>query len=170
MDVGLLILRLLIGALLAGHAFQKLTGSFGGAGLARTGALFETWGHRPGAVMAAVAGVSEAVGAALLILGLGTPLAAAAVVGTMTVAALALSDKGLWATRGGMEVPVLYGIAAAVLGFTGPGAQSLDAALGFTRFSGGSWGALALAVGLVAGLAVAGRAHRLRRAHSLSQN
>ncbi|MFF4053617.1 DoxX family protein [Streptomyces chartreusis] len=169
MDVGLLLLRLAIGALLVGHAFQKLTGSFGGAGLTRTGALFESWGHRPGAVMAAVAGFAEAIGAVLLALGLGTPFATAAVVGTMTVAALALANKGLWAVQGGSEVPLLYGITAAVLGFTGPGAWSLDAALGLTRFSGGIWGSLALVLGLLTGLPVAARAHRMRRAHVPSQ-
>ncbi|MFD6287066.1 DoxX family protein [Streptomyces sp. NPDC060205] len=162
MDVGLLLLRLFIGALLAGHALQKLTGAFGGAGPARTGALFASWGHRPGTAMAVVAGLSEAAGATLLVLGLGTPLASAAVVGTMTVAALALANNGLWAVRGGSEVPLLYAIAAAVLGFTGPGAYSLDDALGLTRFSGVAWGASALGLGLLAGLPVAARAHRLR--------
>ncbi|MER5199806.1 DoxX family protein [Streptomyces sp. NPDC002755] len=164
MDVGLLLLRLLIGALLVGHALQKLTGSFGGAGPTRTGALFASWGHRPGVAMAVVAGMSEAVGATLLVLGLGTSLACAVVVGTMTVAALALASNGLWAVRGGSEVPLLYGIAAAALGFTGPGDWSLDAALGLTGFSGPAWGALALALGLLGGLPVAARAHRLRRA------
>jgi putative oxidoreductase len=163
MDVGLLLLRLVIGALLAGHALQKLTGAFGGGGLARTGAVFDSWGHRPGVPMAALAGTAELVGAVLLVLGLGTPLAAAIVVGTMLVAALALAPMGLWATQGGSEVPVLYGATAATLGFTGPGALSLDAVLGWSWFSGVGWGAAAVGLGLVTGVPVAVRAHRTRR-------
>ncbi|GAA4701403.1 hypothetical protein GCM10023215_45390 [Pseudonocardia yuanmonensis] len=162
MDVGLLILRLLVGVLLAGHASQKLTGSFGGAGLAGTGTMFDAWGHRPGKAMAAVAGLSELAGAASMVLGLLTPLGSAAVVGTMTVAALALADKGLWAVKGGCEVPLLYGIVAAALGFTGPGALSLDAAVGLGGFAGPAWGGLALALGIMAAVPVALRAHRTR--------
>ncbi|GAA1862366.1 hypothetical protein GCM10009836_48320 [Pseudonocardia ailaonensis] len=162
MDVGLLILRLLVGVLLAGHAFQKLTGSFGGGGLTGTGTMFDAWGHRPGKVMAAVAGLSELTGAVSMVLGLLTPIGSVVVVGTMTVAALALADKGLWAVTGGCEVPLLYGIVATVLGFSGPGALSLDAAFGLEGFAGPGWGGIALALGIVAALPVAVRAHRLR--------
>ncbi len=87
MSVGLLLLRVLLAALLFGHATQKLRGWFGGSGRAATGAIFEQWGFRPGARMVLVAGLAELLGAASLAAGLLTPGGCALVVGTMTVAA-----------------------------------------------------------------------------------
>ena len=40
MDLGLLLLRLVIGGLLVGHGAQKLFGAFGGHGLEGTGGFF----------------------------------------------------------------------------------------------------------------------------------
>ncbi|GAA3784953.1 DoxX family protein [Streptomyces chiangmaiensis] len=163
MSVGLLLLRVLLAALLFGHAMQKLRGWFGGAGRAATGAIFEQWGFVPGARMALVAGLAELLGAASLATGLLTPGGCAIVVGTMTVAAVATAVHGFWAQRGGCEVPFWYGAAAAVLGFTGPGSWSLDAALGLPWSPGYAWGAAALALGLLASaVPLASRARVLR--------
>src|SRR5215472_2331496 len=52
MDLGLLLLRLALAAILYMHATQKLFGWFSGQGLDRAGALFETLGQRPGRQMA----------------------------------------------------------------------------------------------------------------------
>ncbi|HVB26524.1 MAG TPA: DoxX family protein, partial [Mycobacteriales bacterium] len=81
MDLGLLILRVVVGGLLFGHGTQKLFGWFGGAGLDATGQFFETAGFSPGRWSALAAGSCEALGGALLVLGLFTPLGAALVVG-----------------------------------------------------------------------------------------
>ncbi|MEU1519075.1 DoxX family protein [Streptomyces sp. NPDC005811] len=150
MTVGLLLLRILLATLLFGHALQKLRGWFGGAGPAGTGAVFERWGFVPGARMAVTAGLAELVGAASIALGLLTPGGCAIVVGTMTVAAVATSAQGFWAQRGGCELPFWYGAVAAVLGITGPGAYSVDDALGLPWASGNGWGAAGLALGLLA--------------------
>src|SRR5207253_2809226 len=99
MDFGLLILRVVVGALLVGHGTQKLFGWFGGYGLEGTGGFFHSLGFRPGRAMAAVAGLSEAGGGLLLALGLLTPLAGAAIVGTLLVAASVHVEKGLWGTN-----------------------------------------------------------------------
>lgn len=152
MNTGLLLLRLLPAALLTGHATQKLFGWFRGGGPAGSGALFETWGFRPGPAMATVAGCCELAGAASAALGLLTPLGCAVVVGTMTVAAAPTAGKGLWAHLGGCEVPVLYGLFAVVLAVAGPGRWSLDHALGLTTFAGPAWGGGAVALGLVAAI------------------
>ena len=88
MDAGLLILRVVVGVALVGHGTQKLFGWFGGAGPRGTGAFFEMLGYRPGELFAVVAGASEAGGGVLLGVGLLTPLAGAAVVGVMLVAAV----------------------------------------------------------------------------------
>ncbi|GGJ27104.1 DoxX family protein [Streptomyces brasiliensis] len=163
MSLGLLILRLLLAALLFGHATQKLRGWFGGGGLVGTGAAFERLGFVPGPRMALVAGLAELVGLASVATGLLTPAGCAVVIGTMTVAAVSTSVNGFWAQRGGCEVPFWYGATAAVLGFTGPGAWSLDAALGLDEWSHYAQGPAALAVGLLASaVPLVGRARVLR--------
>jgi putative oxidoreductase len=163
MSVGLLLLRVLLAALLFGHATQKLLGWFGGAGLSGTGAVFEQWGFRPGPRMALAAGLAELAGALLIAAGLLTPGGCAVVVGTMTVATVATAGNGFWAQRGGCELPFWYGAVATVLGFTGPGPWSLDAALGLNRLSGYAWGSTALALGLLASaIPLASRARVLR--------
>src|SRR5438270_2854940 len=105
MDQGLLLARLVIGLLMAAHGTQKLFGWYGGYGLDGTGGFFESVGHKPGRQMAMAAGLSEAVGAVLLILGLFTPLGCAMIIGTMIVASVSVHAKnGPWATNGGYEL------------------------------------------------------------------
>ncbi|MGW0760179.1 DoxX family protein [Streptomyces sp. NPDC002814] len=150
MNLGLLLLRLLLAALLFGHGTQKLLGWFGGAGRAGTAAVFDRWSFVPARRMVLVAGAAELAGAASIATGLLTPGGCAVVVGTMTVAAVATAPNGLWAQQGGCEVPFWYGAVAAVLAFTGPGTWSLDHALGLTQLGGYTWGFAASAVGLTA--------------------
>lgn len=156
MDVGLLLLRLGLGLLMAGHGSQKLFRVFGGQGIDGTGAFFDSRGFRPGRAMAVVAGVSLLGGGVLFLLGLATPLAAAAVIGTMLVAGSVHVSRGLWAQRGGYELALAYGLLATGLAFTGPGAYSLDAVLGVPTTLPLSLAAIAL--GLVSGAIVAARA------------
>lgn len=149
MNLGLLLLRLLLAALLFGHASQKLFGWFRGQGPAGTGATFHSWGVRPGKAMALLAGTAELVGAVLIALGLLTPLGSAIVIGTMTVAAAVNVPNGLWAHLGGYEVAFVYAALAAVLAYTGPGAWSLDHLFGLTDWAGYGWGTAALVAGLL---------------------
>lgn len=128
-DVGLLSLRLGVGGALVAHGTQKLFGWFGGGGLGGTGGTFDSLGFRPGRVNAAMAGLGEAGGGALLALGLGTPVAGAAVAGTMLVAASLHRDNGFFAQGDGYEYPALLSLAAASLALGGPGDLSLDAVL-----------------------------------------
>lgn len=130
LDVGLLVLRVGLGALLLGHALQKSLGWFGGAGIEATAGVFESWGFRPGRRMVAVAAAGEVVAAALIVSGLGFGLGCAILVGTMVVAAAPSAGNGIWAHLGGCEVPLLYGFLGAALALTGPGRLSLDHALG----------------------------------------
>jgi putative oxidoreductase len=161
MSTGLLILRLVIGLILAGHGAQKLFGSFGGYGLAGTGGWLESIGFRPGKQLAFVTGLAEFLGGIALAIGLLTPLAAAAVVGTMAVAVWTHSANGLWGTNGGYELPLINAAAAATLAFTGAGAYSIDNALGLTW--GNGWAIGAVALGLVAaGLAILGAKSALK--------
>ncbi len=150
MDLGLLILRTVVGLTLAAHGAQKLFGWFGGHGLAGTGAFFEKLGFRPGKVQAFLAGSMEMGGGLFLAAGLLTPLAAAAIVAVMLVAVVSVHGaKGFFAQNGGFEYPLLLGAAATALGFTGAGAFSADAALGL--FQNPAWGVAALVAGLLMG-------------------
>src|SRR5947207_2769124 len=99
-----LILRVLVGGLFVGHGTQKLFGWFGGHGLEGTGGYFESLGLKPGRRNAIATGVAEAGGGALLVTGLATPLAGAAIGGTMVTAIRYVhAPKGPWITNGGWE-------------------------------------------------------------------
>lgn len=161
MEIGLLLLRVIVGLVLVGHGAQKLFGSFGGHGIAGTGGWMESIGFRPGKAMAVVAGLSELVGGLLLALGLLTPLASAIIVGTMVVAASTHAANGLWATSGGYELPMIFALVGASVALTGPGAYSVDAALGLEFSTAVGIGAIAL--GVLAALVVAGRAKAAMR-------
>src|SRR5204863_3313150 len=90
MDVGMLILRLVVGALFIGHGTQKLFGWFEGHGLEGTAGFMDSLGYRPGKRYAAIGGLAEAGGGLLLVLGLLTPLAAVLIVGMMLNAILSV--------------------------------------------------------------------------------
>ena len=154
MDAGLLLVRLVFGALMAAHGAQKLLGWFGGYGLTGTGAFMEGLGFRPGQVFATAAGLAESVGGLLLALGLFVPAAATLVIAVMTVAIGSVHwGNGLFAATNGIEVPVLYASAFAALTLIGPGLYSFDAALGLESAWTPVLKALALALGLAGGLA-----------------
>jgi putative oxidoreductase len=149
MSIGLLILRLVVGLGLFAHGAQKLFGWFGGYGLAGTGQFLEQLGFRPGRLQAAQAGIAEAGGGLLLAAGFLTPVAAAAVVAVMVVAAVSVHlQKGFFAHNGGYEYTLVLAAVALALAFTGPGAVSVDQALGIP-WSGERWGLGALAAGLI---------------------
>ena len=149
MAEGLFFLRVFLGVLLFAHGTQKLFGWFGGHGPEGTGGFFEQVGHRPGRQMAILAGLSEAGGGTLLVLGLLTPLAAAIVIGVMVTAAVSVhSNNGLWATNGGYELPLTNAVIAGALAFTGAGTASFDNAIGL-ELHGWAWGIGAVALGLI---------------------
>ena len=124
-DLGLAGLRVVFGGLIAAHGTQKLFGWFDGPGWRANADTFETIGYRPGEFFGTLAGLAELTGGLLLVLGLVTPLAGAIVLGTMINAVNATWSGGLL-TGQGYEAPLLYGVVAAVLAFTGAGRFSLD--------------------------------------------
>jgi len=129
-DLGLLLLRLGTGGVLAAHGAQKLLGWFGGGGIEGTGKAMESMGYTPGRASATAAGLAEAGGGVLLALGLATPAAGAAAAGAMTGAAAVHAPNGFFAQTGGYEYAASLGLTAAGLAITGPGRLSVDHALG----------------------------------------
>ncbi len=130
LDLGLLILRLGVGLPFALHGFQKLFGWFGGGGLDRTAAWFASLGFGDGRSAARIAGASEIVGGLGVAAGLLTPLAAAALAGTMTTAAFVNNaENGFWSVAKGWELNGYLIVVATAVAVTGPGALALDTLL-----------------------------------------
>ncbi|MFP5115835.1 DoxX family protein [Bacillaceae bacterium C204] len=129
-NIGLLIIRLVIGILFVGHGAQKLFGWFGGYGLKGTGGWFESIGMKPGVTMALFAGLAELIGGILFALGLLTPLAGILIAGTMVMAIVKVhAPNGLWSTSNGYEYNLTLLAVAIGIALIGPGQYALDALL-----------------------------------------
>ncbi|MEU1196721.1 DoxX family protein [Streptomyces sp. NPDC005813] len=163
-DLGLLLLRLGTGGVLAAHGTQKLLGWFGGGGLEGTGAAMETMGYAPGKASATAAGLAEAGGGTLLMLGLATPAAGAAAAGAMAGAAAVHMPNGFFANNGGYEYAASLGLTAAGLAVTGPGRLSLDHLLRHTVNRGWMVPLALGATAAVTAVVVGARNKRVRRA------
>jgi len=123
-------LRIVLGAILIPHGCQKLFGWFGGMGFTRFSALFDQIGYKPGAVWVTIVALTELAGGILLILGLFTRFAAAAVAIFMINAVWFTSAKGFFWTAGGMEFSLLLLAVALVFLVRGGGEYSIDAKMG----------------------------------------
>ncbi|MDC0764545.1 MULTISPECIES: DoxX family protein [Brevibacillus] len=126
LDIGLLLIRLVIGLTFAGHGAQKLFGWFGGYGLKGTGGWLESIGVKPGVAMAFVAGFSELIGGLMFAAGVGIWASSILLAFTMLVAILKVhGQNGYWVTQNGFEynltlIAVVIGVA-----LIGPGAYVL---------------------------------------------
>jgi len=125
-SLGLLVLRVVVGAVFAAHGAQKIfeytlpgtIGSFAGMGIP----LPE--------IAAPVVAFIELVGGILLIAGFFTRPVGILLAIDMAVALVAVHlPAGLWVGEGGYEFVAVLGVAALALAFTGAGRFSLDAAL-----------------------------------------
>lgn len=154
-DTGLLLLRLVLGLTMAAHGTQKLFGWFDGGGISGTGRFFTASGYPAGDAMAALAGLTETLGGLGLAAGLLTPLAAAAVVGTM-INAIAVHGAGSFFAPKGIEYEVLLTVGAAAVALTGPGRYAADRLLPVTalRTPRPAHRVLAVALGVVIGAAL----------------
>ncbi len=149
MNLAMLVLRVVVGALFAGHGAQKLLGWFGGPGRKATGEAFASMGLRPGPAMAILAGVSELGGGVLFAFGLLTPLAAALLTAVMAMAIWTVHRaNGLWAGDGGFEYNLVLAAIAFAVTAAGPADWSLDHAWSID-LSGSGWALAELGAGLL---------------------
>jgi len=147
-NVGLLILRVALGAMLFYHGYTKAKSLEG------TARWFASMGLHPSWLHARMAAVTEMGFATLLAAGLVNPLACAGLIGLMTTAALTdHKGKGFFIYNGGWEYVGIVGVTAAVLALIGPGGLSLDRAFGWSLY-GWPWFTLASALGVLSGIAL----------------
>ncbi len=152
MDLGLLILRVVVGLLLIGHGTQKLFGWFGGTGIEKWVAGIGTRGFMPPTLWGWAGALGETVGGILLALGFLSPLGSFAIAAAMLVAIVTAHwSKGIWNSKGGIEFPLTNIAAVLALALTGPGVYSLDHLFGISL---PTWFGWAAAVVLIGGAAV----------------
>ncbi len=129
--LGLLILRLVVGLILAAHGAQKVFGWWGGPGIAGWAGGMNRMRIRPAFAWGWISALSEFLGGLAVAAGFLAPLGSLAIAAAMLVAvALVHWPKGFWNSKGGVEFNLLIIGVVTALAITGPGALSLDAAIG----------------------------------------
>ncbi|WP_019816014.1 DoxX family protein [Saccharomonospora saliphila] len=126
LDAGLLVLRLALGVIMIAHGLQKF-GLLGGPGIGGFAQALESFGYTGQTTLLAwITALSEVGGGLLLVLGLFTPLGAAAVLGVAVNTVYVKFDGGFFAGGGGVEYELLLAVVAFALLFTGSGRVALD--------------------------------------------
>ena len=150
---GLLILRVIIGLIVAAHGAQKLFGWWSGPGMKGWVQMVDKLRIRPARPWAWVAALAELVGGLMLATGLLSPLGSFAIAGSMLVAIATVHlPRGFWVTKGGYEFNLSILAAVAALALIGPGALSLDRILSISLPEPVTL--IVLTIALIAGVAV----------------
>lgn len=154
-DVGVLILRVVLGLTMAAHGYNKF---FGPGGLKGTAGWFDSMGMKPGMFHARVAATTEMAAGIGLAVGLLTPIPAAGFVALMLVAAWTVHrPNGFFIVKEGWEYNLVLAAAAVGIATIGAGKISLDHLLfsetGFYDLLHGWWGlVISLGLGLLGGI------------------
>jgi putative oxidoreductase len=125
LNLGLLIIRVVVGVTLATHGLNKI---FGGGKIAGTAGWFGSMGMKMPKANAWIAALTEIGSGALLALGFLTPLAAAGMVAIMVVALITTNMKKGWFIfnpGGGSEYVVVLAAVGIGLACTGAGEWSI---------------------------------------------
>lgn len=154
-DLGLFVLRIVVGGVVAMHGLLKLGLVGKGGSVAGVARWFDSLGLKPGTFWAAVSVIAEAGGGALTILGLGGPIGPGLIAGDLLVVTyVAHWAQGFWAGGGkvGWEFPLPLSASGLTLALAGTGAWSLDRLLGLTypEWLQAAWLALMAAGAIVA--------------------
>ncbi|MHB8463617.1 MAG: DoxX family protein [Acidimicrobiales bacterium] len=150
-DLGLLIVRIAMGGMILAHGYNHF---FGGGRLPGAGRWFDSLGIKPGIFHAWVTAVVEVGAGVMFAAGLMTPLAAAGIVGIMSVAGIVVHRKnGFFIVKEGYEYVLVVSLTVIGVSAIGPGRWSLDHALfGWRDITG--WGGVALSGGIGLGAAL----------------
>lgn len=147
-DVGVLILRLVLGVTLAAHGYNKF---FGGGRIPGTARWFESIGMKPGKFHATVAATTEMAAGLGLAAGFLTPIPAAGFVSLMLVAAWTVHRaNGFFIVKEGWEYNLVLAVSAVSVATLGAGKFSLDYVVFGKNWMDGWHG---LAISLMLGLA-----------------
>jgi len=151
-NLALMILRVVVGLTLAAHGWNKFTG---GGKIPGTGRWFDSIGMRPGRLNAYLAASTELGAGLLLAVGFLHSLAAAGVIGVMTVAGwTSHRSNGFFIIKEGWEYVFVLAAMSLVTAILGPGSWSVDDALGIADDLDGMTGLwIALLVGVGGGVA-----------------
>ncbi|HUM00466.1 MAG TPA: DoxX family protein [Mycobacterium sp.] len=153
-DLGLLLLRVSVGAILIAHGLAKAFGLWGGQGLDGFKNSLEDMGYQHTGLLTYLAAGTQISAGILLVLGLFTPLAAAAalayLINGLLASVAAQYDAGYigFFLPDGNEYQLLLIVAVASIILVGPGRYGFDAGRGWVRrpFL-GSFAALLLGIG-----------------------
>ncbi len=121
-----LLMRVMLGGMIASHGLNKF---FGGGKIAGTAGWFDSMGMRPGRLNALLAATTEVGVGLLLIVGLLTPLACAGLVSIMVVAIITVHLKNgffVFNAGQGIEYCLVVAVMAIALGGLGGGKFSID--------------------------------------------
>lgn len=145
--VALLLVRVVVGLTMIAHGLNHWRG---GGRIEGTARWFSGLGLRNGRLQAWLSVITEIGAGLLLVLGLLTPLACAAVISVMLVAGvLAHRPNGFFVFKDGYEYVLVLAIVSLALAMLGPGRLSLDQAAGISLL-GWAGGGIALGVAAVA--------------------
>ena len=143
----LLLVRAVVGLTIMAHGYNHWRG---GGKIAGTGRWFSGLGLKYGVLQAWMSVVTELGAGFLLIAGLFTPLACAAIISVMMIAGLLAHRKnGFFVFKDGYEYVLVLSVACLALALTGPGRASLDNAAGI-EITGWAGGGIALGIAVVA--------------------
>jgi putative oxidoreductase len=143
----LLLVRVVVGVTMMMHGYNHWRG---GGKIAGTARWFSGLGLRYGVLQAWMSVVTELGAGFLLIVGLFTPLACAAIISVMLIAGLLAHRKnGFFVFKDGYEYVLVLAVVCLAVATLGPGRASLDNAAGIT-ITGWAGGGIALGVAVAA--------------------
>lgn len=125
-DLGILILRAVLGVIFVAHGSQKLFGTFGGPGINGVEGMLKNMGFFAPLFWAWVLSLTEGLGGLLVLLGVLPRISAAFIGIAMLVALLKVHlSKGLFLGQGGFEYLLLILAACVLIILAGGGKFSL---------------------------------------------
>lgn len=137
-DLGLLLLRVALGVVFIAHGLQKAFGWWGGTGLDGFKESLVEAGYQNAGLLTYVAAGTQIAAGVLLVLGLFTPIAAAAALAFLVNSVLVnfsaqRKDGGLFVFGSDVEYLLVLVVLAAAVILIGPGRYGFDGGRGWAR-------------------------------------